>query len=121
LFQHFIPSTEYTLHFNLFSTVKCSSISIHLLLQFPALREFVGTGKPVWGTCAGLIFLANKAIGTYGYQSVDILAFILVGLNDEMPWSVNNVTCRSKIGRPGAYWGTRLYSPPKLFWKPGNF
>nr|CAD1839567.1 unnamed protein product [Ananas comosus var. bracteatus] len=30
---------------------------------FPALREFVGAGKPVWGTCAGLIFLANKAIG----------------------------------------------------------
>lgn len=30
---------------------------------FPALREFVKMGKPVWGTCAGLIFLANKAIG----------------------------------------------------------
>jgi len=27
------------------------------------LREFVKMGKPVWGTCAGLIFLANKAIG----------------------------------------------------------
>lgn len=33
------------------------------VLQFPALREFVGAGKPVWGTCAGLIFLANKAVG----------------------------------------------------------
>ncbi|XP_058729087.1 probable pyridoxal 5'-phosphate synthase subunit PDX2 [Vicia villosa] len=30
---------------------------------FPALREFVQMGKPVWGTCAGLIFLANKATG----------------------------------------------------------
>ncbi|KAH7691464.1 5'-phosphate synthase pdxT subunit protein [Dioscorea alata] len=30
---------------------------------FPALREFVNSGKPVWGTCAGLIFLANKAVG----------------------------------------------------------
>ncbi|XP_047308556.1 probable pyridoxal 5'-phosphate synthase subunit PDX2 [Impatiens glandulifera] len=30
---------------------------------FPALRAFVETGKPVWGTCAGLIFLANKAVG----------------------------------------------------------
>ncbi|XP_004506773.1 probable pyridoxal 5'-phosphate synthase subunit PDX2 [Cicer arietinum] len=30
---------------------------------FPALREFVQMGKPVWGTCAGLIFLADKAIG----------------------------------------------------------
>ncbi|KAK1289664.1 Pyridoxal biosynthesis protein PDX2 [Acorus calamus] len=30
---------------------------------FPALRDFVKSGKPVWGTCAGLIFLADKAIG----------------------------------------------------------
>lgn len=30
---------------------------------FPALREFVNMGKPVWGTCAGLIFLADKASG----------------------------------------------------------
>lgn len=48
-----------------------------LNLQFPALREFVQMGKPVWGTCAGLIFLANKATGglflskvlNYGQQS----------------------------------------------------
>lgn len=31
--------------------------------MFPALREFVQMGKPVWGTCAGLIFLANRAYG----------------------------------------------------------
>ncbi|XP_050370043.1 probable pyridoxal 5'-phosphate synthase subunit PDX2 [Argentina anserina] len=31
--------------------------------MFPALREFVKMGKPVWGTCAGLIFLANRATG----------------------------------------------------------
>lgn len=31
--------------------------------MFPALREFVQLGKPVWGTCAGLIFLANNAVG----------------------------------------------------------
>ncbi|KAL0918446.1 hypothetical protein M5K25_010455 [Dendrobium thyrsiflorum] len=30
---------------------------------FPALRDFVSLGKPVWGTCAGLIFLANEATG----------------------------------------------------------
>lgn len=30
---------------------------------FPALREFVKMGKPVWGTCAGLIFLADRATG----------------------------------------------------------
>lgn len=34
-----------------------------VLLKFPALREFVKMGKPVWGTCAGLIFLADRAVG----------------------------------------------------------
>lgn len=29
----------------------------------PALREFAAKGKPMWGTCAGLIFLADKATG----------------------------------------------------------
>ncbi|MED6145865.1 Pyridoxal biosynthesis protein pdx2, variant 2 [Stylosanthes scabra] len=33
------------------------------LCQFPSLREFVKIGRPVWGTCAGLIFLADKATG----------------------------------------------------------
>ncbi|OWM84181.1 hypothetical protein CDL15_Pgr028173 [Punica granatum] len=30
---------------------------------FPALRDFVKMRKPVWGTCAGLIFLADKVVG----------------------------------------------------------
>ncbi len=29
----------------------------------PALRSFASAGKPVWGTCAGLIFLAARAVG----------------------------------------------------------
>ncbi|VAI09425.1 unnamed protein product [Triticum turgidum subsp. durum] len=43
------------------STAMAKLANYHNL--FPALREFVGAGKPVWGTCAGLIFLANKAVG----------------------------------------------------------
>ena len=31
--------------------------------QLPALREFAASGRPVWGTCAGLIFLADRALG----------------------------------------------------------
>eukprot|EP00983_Pelagomonas_calceolata_P027231 855727-Pelagomonas_calceolata.AAC.2 len=27
----------------------------------PLLREFLASGKPIWGTCAGMIFLAEKA------------------------------------------------------------
>ncbi|KAL3653063.1 Pyridoxal biosynthesis protein pdx2 [Castilleja foliolosa] len=43
------------------STTMAKLAEYHNL--FPALRDFVKTGKPVWGTCAGLIFLADKAIG----------------------------------------------------------
>ncbi|XP_058094429.1 probable pyridoxal 5'-phosphate synthase subunit PDX2 [Magnolia sinica] len=43
------------------STTMAKLAEYHNL--FPALRDFVKTGKPVWGTCAGLIFLANKAVG----------------------------------------------------------
>lgn len=43
------------------STTMAKLAQYHNL--FPALREFVKLGKPVWGTCAGLIFLADKAVG----------------------------------------------------------
>ncbi|XP_076931442.1 putative pyridoxal 5'-phosphate synthase subunit PDX2 [Bidens hawaiensis] len=43
------------------STTMAKLAELHNL--FPALREFVRMGKPVWGTCAGLIFLADKAVG----------------------------------------------------------
>ncbi|KAH7426270.1 hypothetical protein KP509_11G093300 [Ceratopteris richardii] len=29
----------------------------------PALKKFGATGKPIWGTCAGLIFLADNVLG----------------------------------------------------------
>lgn len=29
----------------------------------PQLQQFAAKGRPVWGTCAGLIFLANRASG----------------------------------------------------------
>lgn len=29
----------------------------------PELQAFAKQGRPIWGTCAGLIFLADKAIG----------------------------------------------------------
>ncbi|KAL5990684.1 Pyridoxal biosynthesis protein pdx2 [Asimina triloba] len=43
------------------STTMAKLAEYHNL--FPALRDFIKLGKPVWGTCAGLIFLANKAVG----------------------------------------------------------
>lgn len=29
----------------------------------PELRSFAKRGRPIWGTCAGLIFLADRASG----------------------------------------------------------
>ncbi|KAL6512417.1 Pyridoxal biosynthesis protein pdx2 [Orobanche hederae] len=52
------------------STTMAKLAEYHNL--FPALREFVKMGKPVWGTCAGLIFLADRATGqkTGGQQLI---------------------------------------------------
>lgn len=31
----------------------------------PELRQFAAEQRPIWGTCAGLIFLANRASGAW--------------------------------------------------------
>lgn len=31
--------------------------------QMEPLREWVASGKPIWGTCAGMILLADKITG----------------------------------------------------------
>jgi len=43
------------------STTMARLAEYHNLI--PALQDFCKKGNPIWGTCAGLIFLANKAIG----------------------------------------------------------
>ncbi|KAJ0612270.1 putative pyridoxal 5'-phosphate synthase subunit PdxT/SNO, class I glutamine amidotransferase [Helianthus annuus] len=55
--------------------------------MFPALREFVKMGKPVWGTCAGLIFLADKATGqkTGGQELVGGLDCTIQSFEAELP------------------------------------
>ncbi len=48
--------------------------------MIPELRTFAKGGRPIWGTCAGLIFLADKASGpsikhacTWSSQQCDAL------------------------------------------------
>ena len=31
----------------------------------PELQKFAKMGKPIWGTCAGMIFLAERADGAW--------------------------------------------------------
>ncbi|KAI7733092.1 hypothetical protein M8C21_033497 [Ambrosia artemisiifolia] len=67
------------------STTMAKLAELHNL--FPALREFVKMGKPVWGTCAGLIFLADKAIGqkTGGQELVGGLDCTIQSFEAELP------------------------------------
>ncbi|KAL9996371.1 putative pyridoxal 5'-phosphate synthase (glutamine hydrolyzing) [Helianthus debilis subsp. tardiflorus] len=67
------------------STTMAKLAELHNL--FPALREFVKMGKPVWGTCAGLIFLADKATGqkTGGQELVGGLDCTIQSFEAELP------------------------------------
>ncbi|MDD4084819.1 MAG: pyridoxal 5'-phosphate synthase glutaminase subunit PdxT [Acholeplasmataceae bacterium] len=38
--------------------------------MFPVLRQRIGEGLPVWGTCAGLILLAHEIVGETPYLDV---------------------------------------------------
>lgn len=34
----------------------------------PELKQFAAENRPIWGTCAGLIFLANRATGGWNAE-----------------------------------------------------
>ncbi len=36
----------------------------------PELRSFTAAERPVWGTCAGLIFLADRATGVWPTHAI---------------------------------------------------
>lgn len=40
--------------------------------MLPALQQFVAAGKPMFGTCAGLILLAKNLVG-YGFSHIGVL------------------------------------------------
>ncbi len=47
----------------------------------PELKSFSAQHRPVWGTCAGAIFLADKATGTFPITSVNIMQHCLLLLH----------------------------------------
>jgi len=74
-------------------------------LQLPALRAFAASGRPVWGTCAGLIFLADRALGAPAS-----LAGCLAAAHE---------AARPEAGRPGAGRRPGRDGVAKLFRQPG--
>nr|GMD69446.1 probable pyridoxal 5'-phosphate synthase subunit PDX2 [Ipomoea batatas] len=96
------------------STTMAKLAEFHNL--FPALREFVKMGKPVWGTCAGLIFLADKAV-----EVGDLFLFMawLIFVKCYMLESIT-LLLRAENWRTGTHWWPQLYCSSKLFRKPGN-
>lgn len=47
----------------------------------PELQAFAKSGKPIWGTCAGMIFLAERAEGGWGWgQLVAVAGAWVLGL-----------------------------------------
>jgi 5'-phosphate synthase pdxT subunit len=41
----------------------------------PELQSFAKAGRPVWGTCAGMIFLAERAEGEFQFACIALVEF----------------------------------------------
>ena len=44
----------------------------------PELQKFAKMGKPIWGTCAGMIFLAERADGTWASPVSEALQVLVL-------------------------------------------
>ncbi|WMV56038.1 hypothetical protein MTR67_049423 [Solanum verrucosum] len=84
------------------STTMAKLAELHNL--FPALREFVQMGKPVWGTCAGLIFLANRATGGHGFK----------------PWKQPSAELQGKAANNRPLWSGPSLDPAQRGQKTGG-
>ena len=55
----------------------------------PDLRRFAADGYPIWGTCAGLIFLADRATGRLSIQNEATMLHALVHIHQNI-WAVHS-------------------------------
>lgn len=107
----------------------------------PQLQQFAGNGRPVWGTCAGLIFLANRASGASSSVLQKLLPKILAAQAPKRAakrcWAVWTATCNAIFLEPRSTALRRSYqrhhaslvqmlahfaqclSEPLPCWKPG--
>ena len=87
----------------------------------PELRAFAASGKPIWGTCAGLIFLAERAEGkqlTRGWWPLEARCAAVLVSPHLLLFLLRLLNCRhegrgtSTAGRAGCHgvsellWGT---------------
>jgi pyridoxal 5'-phosphate synthase pdxT subunit len=65
-----------------------------------ALKAFVSSGKPCWGTCAGLILLSDQTVSVLGGGQVDHLHDVSTDQLDQgVIKGLQLVTCRNYFGR----------------------
>lgn len=89
----------------------------------PELRSFAEQGMPIWGTCAGLIFLADRASGQQLSQrslpNMELKWLSMVPLNcPQLVLKLFDWLCRPERGRAGAAGGPGLQGAQKLLWSP---
>ena len=88
------------------SPASCATFRLSLS-QISALREFAASGRPIWGTCAGLIFLADEALGEWPAAPP--------GDTSHPPLTA----LRSEAGRPATHRRPGRGREPQLFRQPG--
>ena len=103
----------------------------------PELKSWAKGGRPIWGTCAGLIFLADRASGLTALLPLPS-SLLRLGA----PWTSSPFTahathvpkrqcsalmhvschaCRTKGGRSGVAGRPGLQSAAQLLWCPDQF
>merc|ERR1719273_2223405 len=72
------------------------------------LKDFISSGKPCWGTCAGMILLAEKCIGTS----------VVIGNGQRLIGGVEVLVCRNYFGSQVSSFKMDVPAPPGFDGEP---
>lgn len=72
---------------------------------WPALKEFVQSGKPTWGTCAGMILLAERCVG----------ASAVIENGQSLIGGMDILVCRNYFGSQISSFEMATPAPPGFF------
>lgn len=78
---------------------------------WPALKDFVQSGKPTWGTCAGMILLAERCVG----------ASAVIENGQSLIGGMDILVCRNYFGSQISSFEMATPAPPGFIEKDGEF